>query len=181
MTPKERRDRLFKTSRPNVRPLDFSNISDMGILWAAYERGSFPDLPEDMEKTEFVNVMLDLAEHYDLGWMIEDTTNAFAEGKAPIGVMMAKTDGWEIEPHYENFTWASARNKLRAVTAFLQMMRYDKTVGVIKVHSLTKDKRFFKHLAKNYGVLNYLGCIPHGDYRGDQHIFYVKGRRKWAE
>ena len=176
MTPKQRRDRLFKASRPNVRPLDFSNPTDMGVLWLAYQQNSF-DMEEGLNKEQFINAMLDIAEYYDFGWMIEDATQAFSEGKAPVGVMMAKSDGWELEPHYENFAWSSARNRLRAVAAFLQMMRYDKDVGVVNVYSLKKDKRFFKHIAKNYGLLNYLGCIPHGDYRGDRHIFYVRGRK----
>lgn len=178
MTPKERRDRLFKSSRPNVRPLDFSNMKDMAILWEAYQRGSFPDLPEDMMKPDFISTMIDVSNNYHMSWMIEDKTSAFADETVPVGMMMAVSNGWELEPHFEGFKWATARNKLRSVAAFLQMMRYDKDVGIVNVYSLKKDKRFFKHLAKNYGVLNYLGLIPHGDARGDRHIFYVRGRKQ---
>lgn len=177
MTPKERRERLFRTGRPNVRELDFSNMKDMAILWDAYQKGSF-DFPEGLEKPEFVGAIMNLANQYHLGWMIEDKTSQYADDMAPIGLMMAHTNGWEVEPHFNSFSWATPRNKLRAFTAFFQKLRYDKDVGVVNVHSLKKDKPFFKHLAKNYGVLNYLGCIPHGDFRGDKHIFYVRGRKK---
>lgn len=179
MTPKERRDRLFKSSRPNVRELDFSNAKDMAVLWEAYKRDTFSSmLPDEMEKPEFINAMMQVLSGYNAGWMIEDKTPAFKDEAAPVGIMVAAANDWEMEPHFEPFPWATSRNRLRAVTAFLQKMRYDKDVGIVNVHALNKDKRFFKHIAKNYGVLNYLGRIPHGDARGDRHIFYVRGRKK---
>jgi len=182
MKPKERRDRLFKKSRPNVRPIELMKQGqigkDMAILWAAYQQNTFTDhIPDNLTQEQFTEFWLDMASRYNAGWMIEDRNPSFADETVPVGMMMAYHNGWELEPHFEGFAWATPRNKLRSVVGFLQMMRYDREVGVVNVHSLKKDKRFFKHVAK-YGVLNYLGLIPHGDARGDRHIFYVRGRKQ---
>lgn len=178
MKPKERRDRLFKTSRPYIRPIEVVNGhgigKDMGVLWAAYERDSF-DMPE-VSKEDFAEYMTEVAATYQKRWMIEDNNANFADGKGPIGMMMAVYNGWELEPHFEAFSWATPRNILRAVVGFLQMMRYDKDIGIVNVHSLKQDKKFYKHVTQ-YGVLRYLDMIPDGDIRGDRYFFYVRGRK----
>lgn len=178
MTPKEHRDLLFKTGRPYIRPIELIRDDavgkDMGVLWGAYKRDSFEDMPE-LAQAEFADFMLDLAANYTMGWIIEDKNSQFKDGFGPIGMVMAVYNGWELEPHFEPFSWASPRNILRATVSFFQMMRYDKSIGIVNVYSLNRDKRFFKHVT-HYGVLRYLGCIPHGDVRGDRHIFFVRGR-----
>lgn len=179
MKPKERRDRLFKTSRPNIREMELFGESgfgkDMGILWAAYQRGTFGD-NLDVSQEDFARTLVNEVDQYQKRWMIEDKNSQFAEGEGPIGMMAAVYNGWELEPHFDAFEWATPRNILRAIVSFLQMMRYDRSVGVVNVYTLNKDKNFFKHVTE-YGVLRYLGKIPDGDERGDRHIFYTRGRK----
>lgn len=178
MNAKQRRDRLFKTSRPNIREMSLVDqqgyTKDMGILWGAYKEGSF-DLPEGSQE-EFAQYMMQEVNPYDKKWMIEDS-NAFCGGYGPVGMMCGVYNGYELEPHFQAFSWATPRNILRAIVSFLQMMRYDKEIGVVNVHSLKESKRLFNHVCR-YGVLTYATKIPHGDIRGDRYIYYVRGRKK---
>lgn len=177
MKPKERRDRLFKTSRPNIREMSLIDekgyTQDMSILWGAYKKGTF-DLPEASQE-EFAELMLKEVQPYEKKWIIEDN-NKFCGGYGAIGMMCAVYNGWELEPHFEPFSWATPRNTLRAVVSFLQMMRYDKGVGIVNVYSLKDSKDFFSHIER-YGVLKYAAKIPDGDARGDRYVFYIRGRK----
>lgn len=182
MKPKEYRDRLFKDGKPNIRPLtifteDGGYSQDMNVLWGAYRQGSFPALPE-MDQEEFADFMVnDALSGYNAGWMIEDKNKGFKDGKGPIGFFAGAYNGWELEPHFESFSWSTPRNKLRAVVSFLQMMKYDKEIGIVNVYSLNDDEKFYKKM-KNYGVLYYVGKVPNGDSRGDRHIFFVRGKKR---
>lgn len=180
MKPKEKRDRLFKSSRPHVRPLElFDNgkySKDLAILWAAYKKGSFPEMPE-MDQSEFTEFILDIASQYSKGWMIEDNNSQYKDGHGAIGFMFAADNGWEVEPHFESFEWATPRNILRSVVSFLQMMRYSKDVGVVNIYSLSDSKKFYDHLI-GYGVTRYVGKVPHGDIRGDRYIYYTRGKNE---
>ena len=178
MKPKERRDRLFKTSRPNIRELSLVDqqgyTKDMAILWGAYQQGSF-DLPEASQE-EFAQVITEAINDYQKKWMIEDKNAKFNDGYGPIGMVYAAYNGWELVPSLELFSWASTRNKLRAAVSFLQMMRYDKSVGIVSINSLKDDKDFYNHVSK-YGVLRYAAKIPNGDENGDKYIYYIRGRK----
>jgi len=178
MKPKERRDRLFKASRPNIREMSLIDeqgyTKDMGILWGAYKQGSF-DMPE-VSQEDFAEFMMQEIQPYKKKWLIEDNNAKYADGYGPVGMMCAVYNGWELEPHFEPFSWASPRNTLRAVVSFLQMMRYDKDVGIVNVYSLKDGKGFFNHVSE-YGVLKYATKIPNGDVKGDRYIYYIRGRK----
>lgn len=178
MKPKERRDRLFKTSRPNIREMSLVDqqgyTHDMNILWGAHKMGSF-DMPEASQE-DFAEVMTKTMSTFDRKWIIEDKNAQFKEGYGPVGMMYADFNGWSLEPHFEPFSWASTRNRLRSMVSFLQMMRYDKSVGIVNVHSLKDGKGFFNHVSK-YGVLKYATKIPDGDIKGDRYIYYIRGRK----
>lgn len=179
MKPKQKRDRLFKSSRPNVRPLELfdehNKSKDIAILWAAYKRDSFPSMPE-LNQDEFAKYILDLASSYNAGWMIEDKNKQYNDGYGAIAFIFAASNGWEIEPHVEVFSWATPRNVLRGAVSYLQMMRYSKDVGIVNIYSLLKTKSLFDQLLK-YGVARYIGRVPHGDLRGDRYIYYTRGKK----
>lgn len=176
--PSEMRNKLFKVDRPNIRPISLQE--DMGILWAAYLKGSFPNLTKDLTQEQFSEFFLELASAYTKGWIVEDKNKSFAKEYGATGLIFAVNNEWELEPHYYKFKWATDRNNLRTCVGFFQMMRYDKSVGVVQVHTNDyKNMSYFKRLNR-YGVLNYVGTIPHGDIGGDRHIFYVRGKKKWV-
>lgn len=179
MKPKQKRDRLFKSSRPNVRPLelfaDNGYGKDMAILWAAYKKDSFSDMPE-MDQEEFGEFITDMVSGYNNGWIVEDSNSNFSDGSGAIALVLAAQNDWELEPHFEKFTWATPRNILRGAVSFLQMMRYSKDVGIVNLYSLKKSKHLFDHLTE-YGVARYVGRVPHGDFRGDRYIYYTRGKK----
>lgn len=182
LKPKELRDRLFKDSRPNIRPLEIidetGKLKDMGILWAAYKAGSFKGFQKDMEKDIFTQEILNLVGSYNVGWLIEDKNNSFKDNYGAIGLILALSNDWEVEPYFLSFNWASLRNEIRGYVSYFQMMRYDKNVGIVNLKVVDEVyTRFLKKLQK-YGVINYTGVIPKGDINGDRHIFYVRGKMR---
>jgi len=112
---------------------------------------------------------------YEKKWIVEDN-NAFCGGYGPVGMVLADYDGWNLDLNLESFKWASPRNILRTAVSFLQMMRYDKSVGIVNIHSLKEDKAFLSHVSQ-YGVLKYAAKIPDGSKDGDKYIYYIRGRK----
>jgi len=51
MKPKERRDRLFKASRPNIREMKLVDengyTQDMKILWGAYKKADVGNISQE--------------------------------------------------------------------------------------------------------------------------------------
>jgi len=190
MKPKEARDRLFRDSKPNIRPVSIINEDgsmgkDMGILWAAYLKGTFQNLGK-LTQEEFTEEAIKYFSRYQLAWIIEDRNRKFSSGYGPVGLVVGIFNGWALEPHWIPFSWASARNRLRTAIAYFQMMKYEKDVGVINVFSGEKDYRFFQRIGKKYGVIYYIGKFPRGDFGEDRYMFYgrggsyFKGKRLWA-
>jgi len=178
MKPKQKRDRLFKRGKPYIRPisimLDDGYGKDMAILWASYKEKSFPVMSDDLSQEEFAEFILNITNDYNKGWIIEDKNSKFKDGYGPIGMMVAVYNGYELEPHYEPFSWSTSRNTLGAIVSFLQMMRYDKTVGIVNVYSLNENKSFFDKVTE-YDVLKYATCIPKADMGKDRYIYYIHG------
>src|SRR5262245_35189377 len=81
VTPKERRDILFKRGRPNVRPLE---PTDMGVLWAAYKAGSFA-LPPDMSQDDFVAAIEGYFSSFGAVWVIDDDNHNFSKKRGQVG------------------------------------------------------------------------------------------------
>ena len=177
MTQKEKRDRLFKSGRPLIRPLQIYDgekyHKDIGILWVAYSKEPFYSFPEGLSKTEFVEVIKEMVSTREV-MMIDDTNSEYRES-GPVAMITVQTDGWKIEPHTSIFPWATTRNKLRGVVSFFQMVRYKK-IGVCIIYSLQQSKSLFDKCIK-YGVLHYVGKIVNGDPRGDEYIYSVRGKR----
>lgn len=182
MKPAERRKRLFKKSRPHLRPavlMDGDQYGfDMGILWAAYRAGSFP-LSEnrDMTSDEFARYIISHALAVNEMIIAEDDCPGFSSGRGPVAVIGVRTDGWAIEPHVDFFAWAKPRTILRVVVAFMQKVRYSKDVGVCVVKSLNETKNLFHHAGRDYGVLRPAGMISGGSPRGDVYLYSARGAR----
>ena len=176
MKPKERRDRLFKTSRPNIKEMKLIDengyTQDMKVLWGAYKQSN----PEKIiSQEDFAETIMNEVDPYHKKWLIEDN-NTFCGGYGPVGMIWANYDGWGLEPQFELFNWATPRNVLRAMVSFLQMMRYDKDIGIVNVHSQKDNRKLFNHVEK-YGVLKFATKIPDGDENGDKYIYYIRGRK----
>ena len=176
MTPKDRRKRLFKDKKPIVRPIadQQGNISpnDQRWLFAAYkESGGESDDPQTA-----LNEALNTLSQYDLAFFIEDRSRSFRNGYGVVGLVVAMYNGWVFEPHVIWFPWAKKINKLRGVVSVLMFCRYSKDIGVAIVKSLEETRRFFK-VIKKYAPIYGGYKIPHGDCRGDEYIYYVRGKK----
>lgn len=175
--PKQARDRLFKQGRPDVRPLD---DKDLAVLWAAYRLGDLDkrlglEALGELTQEQFTDRILQIIGQNYAAWMIEDRNVKYSSGYGPVGLMVAKFNGWEMEPHYLPFPWSTPRNRMKAVVAFMMKARYEKGVGVLSVRSREEDLKFFRHLQKTYGVMYYVGKVPRGDYGADRYDFYGRG------
>lgn len=176
---KEKRDRLFKRGRPNVRPLVIEENGkphkDVGLLWVAYKNGNFKLLPRGMKEPEFFRAVLESSSDNDM-YLIEDLNKEFST-TGPTAFISATTDGWKLFPHIEFFPWTTKRNMLKAVVSYLQMVRYKK-IGCCVV-TVTSETKPLLDKAQEYGVLNYVGKIPNGDSfgRGDEFIYYIRGKK----
>ena len=173
MTPKTRRDRLWKDSRPNVRRLEVMDGEqygkDLGILWAAYQGGGFVSLPREMDQNAFLQAMSPVVDSGNV-WLIEDRNKAFSSGAGPVVITTSIQDGLSVVVSGESFPWATARNRLRCAVAFLWMLIHSKKVGVVFTKAPRKMKKAYSHM-KEYGVLNYVGKV--GD---DVYLYAVRGR-----
>jgi len=178
MTPKEKRDRLFKGGRPLFRPLNIldgdSYHTDVAINWLAHSIEPFYHIMST-DQDGFAMELSDNSIH--LEYLISEDENSYYEsGAGPIGMVWIPTDGWRVEPHCVFYPWATARNKLRSTVSFFQMVRYRK-IGTCLVRSLESSKALFDK-ASTYGVLHYVGKVPNGDPRGDEYLYSVRGKRQ---
>jgi len=176
-TMKQRRERLFGASRPLVRPFDPQ--TDMWVMWAAYDLGSFPAIPQGLTIKEFGALVMAQVGSRSSCLVIEDDCKYFKSGRGPACFVAVDNYGWRIEPHADFFMWSTKRMTLRCVVAFLQMARYSKEIGVCVVRSLAKSTNLFKH-AQRYVMLKDCGRIEMGDARGDEFLFSIKGSRQSA-
>lgn len=179
MSPIEKRERLFKRSRPFIRPLSIYDgqryHKDIGILWAAHQKKSFYMIPASANQQEFAKAIEGMTELAEL-FMAEDDNTGY-KGSGPVAFIMSQHDGWRVEPHVEFFPWATNRNKLRVTVAFLQYLRYSRKIGVCIIRALEESLALFRK-CETYGVLHYVGKVHGGDPRGDEYLFSVKGKKK---
>jgi hypothetical protein len=176
MTPKEKRDRLFKSSRPVLRPFQVYDgdkyHKDMGILWVAHKAQPFYSVSAS-NQDQFAREIENISASNEL--LISDDYNVEYGGIGPVGII-GYVHGWKIEPHVEFFKWATPRNILRTTVAFLQMVRHSRRIGACVVHSLGESKNLFDHVCE-YGVLRYVGRVLNGDPRGDEFMYSITGRK----
>jgi hypothetical protein len=169
---KERRQLLFKRSRPKFRPYE---PSDNAFLWAAYKAGSLP-IPEGLTQEQFIVEVAKMYGGFPLVWVVEDDNRKFKAGRGQVAMVGIKTDGWVYEPHPVFFKWATKRNVLRCCVAFFHMMRYQKDVGVCLVRCLKDAVKMMKKMER-YGVLYLRGRLPKGSPKGDVFLFSIDGAK----
>ena len=182
MTPRDRRSRLLGKSKPNMRPAilvrEDGYGEDMGVLWAAYRAGSFPLIDQNLDMAAFAKLMIATAATLHEMAIVEDDCKTYPSGRGPVAVIGIRSDGWKHEPHIDYFKWATPRIILRVSVQFFQMARHSREVGVCVVRSLKATSNLFLRISKDYGVLNFVGRIPHGTPRGDEWVFSTMGRKE---
>lgn len=171
--PKRAKPRLKKAlkRRPRVRHI---NNGDLPWLWAAYRKGSFDDvLPKDLDREEFIAGLLEVLERFNHEWILDAPNDASSSEKpVPVGLIAAQGGGRIIEPHAVWFPWASDRNKLEAMLAFLSRVS---TQYKIFAYIHPDNKPFYVQMCR-YGQLT-MGCKIHDyyDMGEDAYFFYTRG------
>ena len=173
MTPKEKRDRLFKPDKPLVRRLEIMDgegySQDMAILWAAYKAGSFR-IPEDLTQEAFVTEIERFFSQFGQVWIVDDRNRRFQKGAGQVGLVMTNNVDLIVEAKFGFFKWASPRNVLRATAAFLNMVKHSTKTGICMVRA-TKDKRTLPEHLKDYDLLYYVGKVSVNEY-----LYSIRGR-----
>lgn len=180
MTPKQRRERLFKPHKPKIRRLELFDTSDgtqkyhkdVAIMWIAYSKRTFPGFKVGLTQSEFALEIERMSKEWMM-YIIEDDNKQFGSGSGPNAFIIAGYDGWTLTPHSEYFLWATPRNKLRMAVSFFHYIRYQK-IGVCLVHSLKASTPLFDKLC-TYGVLRFVGKVRRGDSRGDDYLYSIEG------
>lgn len=170
---KSRRARLFRKSRPNIRPY---TKEDFWVLWAAYDLGSFPNLPKGLDKDKFSKFVKSVILSNSSCLVIDEDCKWFKNKRGPVCFITLRTNGWKVEPNVDFFMWATPRMKLRCVAAFFQMVRYSRDVGICLVTALANSVCILNHM-KKYGLLFPVGRIPDGSPRGDEFQYIIRGRK----
>ena len=177
MRPLEKRERLFRHSRPNLRAFEFYDgedyHKDIKILWVAHKNKPLYGLEEGLDEKEFVNDLLGVNQEMVI---IEDENSQY-KGRGPIGIILVKSNDWKIEPHAVFFPWATKKNILRSAVAFFQWARNSRKIGCVLTSVLPDGKNLYDRVCK-YGVLHYVGKVVNGDPRGDEYLYSVKGKRR---
>lgn len=170
MTPKEKRERLFRKTRPNLRAFEIYQGNeyhrDLKLLWVAHQQKSI-ELIGDVSQEQFAHYVEEMSSQYDLV-MVDDPKE--------IGIIRLGDDGWLYEPHVIFFPWATKRQILRVCVGFFQWARCSRKIGCIEVRCGYESKNLFDHVC-TYGVLHYVGKIINGSPKGDTFIYSVKGKK----
>ncbi len=167
---KQARKRLFRHCKPNFRT---AQPEDMRWFWAAYRLG--PNVDEAVTQEAFEDSVYEELSGFTSVQIVEDTNGRFESGFGPVGMFVANSDGWNLEPHVEFFPWATARNKVKSVVGFLTKERFSGHCGCIRIRVDEKHKELFRRL-KAYVPIRTLGKIPCGRPDGPEHVFYVRGK-----
>jgi len=177
MKPREKRERLFRHSRPNLRPFELYDgdeyHKDFKILWIAHQKEPLEGVSKDIDEAEFKGELLGRQAEI---LIVEDKNKQF-DGFGPVGVFWLINSGWKIEPHVSFFPWATKRNKLRSAVSFLQWARNSRKVGCVFVITANKWRSAADRVC-SYGVLHYVGKLKNGNPTGDDYIYSVKGKKR---
>ena len=166
MTPKERRELIFKKSRPEIRKFEVMDgekySKDVGILWAAYQAKSF-QLPEGMTQEEFVVEIGKTVSGFQNLWVIDDDTKTYPSGRGAIGLVGANASGLIVEPRFMFFKWATCKNVLRAMVAFLSKVKGSLKTGIILIRT-DKEKQSIADHMKKYDLMFFVGKSAENEY-----------------
>ena len=172
MSPKERRDRLFKNGKPLLRKLSLLNgegySKDAGVLWAAYKAGSF-SLPPDLTQEEFISALGEQLSQYDQSLIVDDGNSSFSSKRGQVGIVLTNSIGLLVEAQFGFFKWATRRNILKGAASFLNMIKNSSKTGICLIRS-GKNRTLCEHL-KDYELLYYIGRSNENEY-----LYSIRGR-----
>lgn len=168
---------LFKKNRPVIRDMRFiedGDSADTAMCWDLYCLGRFLDAPEDMTMGEFVDFVDYIRDRVTEIYVVEDLVHDVYK---PIGLVLARTDGWLFEPHVYYTDDATPKIKLRTYTAFLKHTKYRKDIGACLVR-VNKETTPLANKMQGIGLLEFVGKIWGGLPTGNQYLYSVRCQRR---
>ena len=172
MNAKERKALLFRKTRPHAREfvlMDGDKYSkDTGILWAAYQSGSFKIAP-DMSQEDFVQELQATVDQYQSMWLIDDDNASFSKGRGAVALVGSKVVDLIVEPEFMFFKWATCRNVLKCTVAFLNMVKSSSKTGILIVRTSNEKRQVADHMRK-YDLLYFIGKS-----RENEYLYSIRG------
>ena len=169
LKPKDRRDRLFRKSKPFIRRLEILDgeqySKDISILWAAYKAGSFA-LPMELSQAEFIEQVEKNLSQYSNTWIVDDDAMVFASARGPVAMVSTASSGLIVEPRFVFFEWARPRTILRVVVSFINMIKHSKKTGIILLRVGRENMTMPNHLK-----FHYIGRSGE-----NEHLYSMRGR-----
>jgi len=167
---------LFKFSKPVIRPFEApgDTAGDMPVVWDAYKKGTFKDMPTDLTMEEFLNFSLEMQREIAEMWIVEDK---IGEDVVPIALIVCKNDGWVLEPHVQYFDNATPKTILRSYAGFMKKTKYRKDIGACLVR-VEKNTLNLVNRIEKMGLLEYVGKIWGGRPSGNEYLYSVRCGRK---
>lgn len=139
------------------------------IIYKAYLDGSFR-FKSEIDRNGLLTFIKNIQHKYNEFFICE------YDGMQ-ICFICAKFDGWKYEPHVEFFTWATKKHILHSTIEFLIRLKRLDSIGVVVIKAMKQSVNLFDHVCK-HNVLQFIGMIPKGDYRGDEYIYTTSGNAK---
>ncbi|HEX9472506.1 MAG TPA: hypothetical protein VF957_23520 [Bradyrhizobium sp.] len=132
---------------------------DLRYLWAAYRAGAIKGLPPGIETKEFWPIFTQGIELIRPGAGVTTLLARTDRGVIPVGWLIgwryALSSGRAIEVEAMWAPWATPRNKLEAVVAFLYRTR---TAALVLWSCRKAEARLFEHACR-YGVARTVGTV----------------------
>lgn len=141
--------------------------ADKPFIWAAYIKGTFPDIAKDLTAE---GLWEELSGRFEGASEFHVLSAPVAERKGlvdPVGMVITLTKGFKTYPQALWFPWATKRNKLEATVKWFQEARQ---VRNPIIHVTDKDRPFFEHVRK-YGVMRGIGLVMN---------YFAPGVNAWA-
>lgn len=151
--------------RPYSRPLEGE---DLKWLWAAYRKGSFPEIAEGLDSDGFTEKALDVLARSHAQFLLWSRRES---GDRPVGLVLCHRKNHVLEPHVFWFAWATRREKIETALSFLNEQRRS---WLIMISARERDRGFFAHLCR-YGFIRPVGTVFGGYGKGQPaHLFQTR-------
>lgn len=149
--------------------------ADTKIIWAAYRMGGMDPqrFPEGLTRDEFLDRLSETVGSANVADVLIAARTPTRQTPFPVGIVFGATDGWSVAPRPFWFPWASKRNKLECMLAWVTERRrthqvyFDASMAVpLTDRKKVSERRLPEHLCR-YGIVDRVGRDP--DYFGPDH------------
>jgi hypothetical protein len=128
--------------------------NDIATIWWAYSHGwKFLGMPDGLSQDAVIETVDKATKFFEFLVLTART----AKGPdRPVGIVYATTNGYHTNPVVVWFDWATPRNKVEAMVAYINTERRQR---FLSFHATNPpDKRLAVHMCK-YGIMRKVGMV----------------------